>query len=139
MHQRKLFAVIYQLVLNSTLAIYIQKLSVCCNDHDFIRLDIVNLCQCFMGSNIPSTKGLNTRILKNMLCARIPSKHSSWWRRLSYSSSKDVLVKTNIFVLSIRLQDVFKAFPRHLQDVIKRSRKYVLKTSSRRFEDVSSS
>ena len=136
MHQRKLFAIIYQLILNSTLAIYIQKLSVCCNDHDFIRLDIVNLCQCFMGSNIPSTKGLNTRILKNMLCARIPSKHSSWWRRLSYSSSKDVLVKTNIFVLSIRLQDVFKT---SCKNVFKTSRKYVLKTSSRRFEDVSSS
>ena len=68
------------------------------------------------------------------------------------------LLKTNIFVLSIRLQDVFKMFSRRLQDVLqkrlqdifktssrrlqnvfKTSRKYVLKTSSRGFEDVSSS
>ena len=79
------------------------------------------------------------------------------------------LLKTNIFVLSIRLQDVFKMFSRRLQDifktfsrrfqdvlqnrlqdvfktssrrlqnVFKTSRKYVLKTSSRGFEDVSSS
>ena len=60
---------------------------------------------------------------------------------------QDVLVKTNIFFLSIRLQNVFKTFSRRLQDifttpcqdVFKTSRKYVLKTSSRRFEDVSSS
>ena len=49
---------------------------------------------------------------------KFPSKHSSWWRRLdqdkyvrlSLTSSEDVLVKTNIFVLAIRLQDVFKTF-----------------------------
>ena len=100
-----------------------------------------------------------------------PSKHSSWWRRLSSFNSKDVfktslrrldeddyilinirpqktssrrlqdvLVKTNIFLLSIRLQDVFKTschnvfktFSRHLQDVFKKSCKNVFKTSSRR-------
>ena len=35
--------------------------------------------------------------------SKLPSKHSSWLRRL-----QDVLVKTNIFVLAIRLQDIFK-------------------------------
>ena len=45
--------------------------------------------------------------------------------RLSLTSSEDVLVKTNIFVLAIRLQDVFKT-----------SCRKVFKTSSRRFEDV---
>ena len=45
---------------------------------------------------------------------------------INHTSSEDVLVKTNIFVLSIRLQNVFKT-----------CRKYVLKTFSRRFEDVS--
>ena len=58
--------------------------------------------------------------------------------RLQNTSSRrlqDVLVKTNIFVLSIRLQDVFKTTSRRLQDVFKTSRRYVLKTSSRRFED----
>ena len=73
------------------------------------------------------------------------------WRRLWCSSSEDVLVKTNIFILAIRLQDVFKTclrrlaktssrhlrdvLPRRLQDVLKN----VFKTSSRRFQDVSSS
>ena len=45
--------------------------------------------------------------------------------RLQKTSLQDVLVKTNIFVLAIRLQDVFKT-----------SCKNVFKTSSRRFEDV---
>ena len=117
----------------------------------------------------------------------VPTKHSSWWRRLedvfrlrlhnpssrrldqdeyirlSHTSSEDVLVKTNIFVLAIRLQDVFKTSSRrlakmssrrlaktssrrlqdvfktssrHLQDVFKTSCKNVFKTSSRRLQDV---
>ena len=77
------------------------------------------------------------------------------WRRLSSSSSEDVLiktnmftldlflqktssrclqdvlVKTNIFALAIGLQHVFKAFSRRLQDIFK--------TSSRHLQDVSSS
>ena len=51
--------------------------------------------------------------------------------RLQKTSSRrlqDVLVKTNIFVLSIRLQDVFKTFSRRLQDIFK--------TSSRRLQDI---
>ena len=36
--------------------------------------------------------------------------------KTSSSSSEDVLVKTNIFVLAIRLQDVFKTFSRRLED-----------------------
>ena len=79
-----------------------------------------------------------------------PGKHSSWWRRLEdvlkasfvfvfkrrpqdvlmktniflliirlQKTSSDVLVKINIFVLSIRLQDLFKTPWRHLQDVLK--------------------
>ena len=56
--------------------------------------------------------------------------------RLSLTSSEDVLVKTNIFVLAIRLQDVlqkglqdiFKTSSKRLQDVLKN----VFKTSSRR-------
>ena len=74
------------------------------------------------------------------------------WRRLSSSSSRrldqdeyihlsntssrrlqDVLVKTNIFVLAIRLQDVFKTFSRRLQDIFKTFSKRLAKTSSRRF------
>ena len=51
--------------------------------------------------------------------------------RLSLTSSEDVLVKTNIFVLAIRLQDVFKTFSRRLQDVFKTSCKDIFKTFSR--------
>ena len=78
----------------------------------------------------------------------IPSKYSSWWRRLlpsssenvlktssrwfdqeeyirlSHSSLEDVLVKTNIFVLAICFQEFLL---RRLQDIFK--------MSSRRFED----
>ena len=88
----------------------------------------------------------------------LPSKHSSWWRRLktswrhlSFSSSEDVF-KTNIDALLIRLkktsswrldqdqyfrlghtssrrlQNVFKMSSRRLQDV--------LKTSSRSLQDI---
>ena len=67
--------------------------------------------------------------------------------RLQKKSSRrlqDVLIKTNIFVLVIRLQDVFKTFSRSLQDifktfcygVFKTSCKNVFKTFSRRFENV---
>ena len=66
---------------------------------------------------------------------------------LTHTSSEDVLIKTNIFVLVIRLQDVFKTFSRRLQDVFKTSSrrfqdvfktscKNVFKTSSRRLQDV---
>ena len=51
--------------------------------------------------------------------------------RLQKTSSRrlqDVLVKTKIFVLAICLQDVFETSSRRLQDVFK--------TSSRRFEDL---
>ena len=51
--------------------------------------------------------------------------------RLQKTSSRrlpDVLVKTNIFALAICLQDVFKTSSRHLQDV--------LKTSSRCLQDI---
>ena len=51
-----------------------------------------------------------------------PSKHSSWWRRLSSSSSEDVLIKTNMFALALRLQ--------------KTSSKRLGHTSSRCFQDV---
>ena len=55
---------------------------------------------------------------------------------------QDVLVKTNIFLQAIRLQDAFKTFSRRLQDVFKtfsRRLQDIFKTSSRRLQDVSSS
>ena len=72
------------------------------------------------------------------------------WRRLSSSSSEDVLKTSSrrldqdkyirlVHTSSRRLQDIFKTSSIRLQKVFKTFRKYVLKTSSRRFEDVSSS
>ena len=46
---------------------------------------------------------------------------------------EDVVVKTNIFVLAIRLQDVL---PRRLQDVFKTSSRRLAKRSSRHLQDV---
>ena len=57
-------------------------------------------------------------------------------RKTSSRRLQDVLVKTNIFVLAIRLQDVFKTFSRRLQDVFKTSCQDVFKTFSRRLQDV---
>ena len=57
--------------------------------------------------------------------------------RLQKTSSKrllqDVLVKTNLCVLAIRLQDVLQ---KRLQDVFKKSSKRLAKTSSRRLQDL---
>ena len=71
------------------------------------------------------------------------------WRRLSSSSSEDVLIKMNMFALALRLQKtswsrpiysswlyVFKTSSRRFQDVFKTSCKNVFKTSSRRLQDV---
>ena len=52
---------------------------------------------------------------------------------------EDVFIKTNIFAVVIRLQDVFKKSSRRIQDVLKtssRSLQDVLKTSSRRLQDI---
>ena len=73
-----------------------------------------------------------------------PTKHSSWWRRL-----QDVLIKTNIFALVIRLQKtssrrlgqdqyirLVHTSSRRLQDVFKTSSRRLAKTSSRHLQDV---
>ena len=61
-----------------------------------------------------------------------PTKHSSWLRRL-----QDVLIKTNIFALVIRLQKTssrrFKGvLQKRLQDIFKTSCKVIFKMFSRR-------
>ena len=90
----------------------------------------------------------------------LPSKYSSWWRRLEdvlktsfvfvfRRRLQDVLIKTNMFALALRLQktssrrlqdvlvktNIFVLAIR-LQDVFKTSCKNVFKTSSRRLQDV---
>ena len=54
---------------------------------------------------------------------------------LSHKSSQDVF-KTNIFVLAIRLLDVFKISSRCFQDVFKAPCESISKTSSIRLQDV---
>ena len=59
--------------------------------------------------------------------------------RLTHTSSEEVFIKINIFVLVIRLQDVFKTFSIRLQDVFKTSSRRlqdVFKTSSRHLQDI---
>ena len=58
---------------------------------------------------------------------------------LTHMSSENVFIKTNIFVLVIRLQDVFNTFSRRPQDISKTLSRHVqgiFKTSSRCFENV---
>ena len=56
---------------------------------------------------------------------------------------QDVLIKTNMFALALRLQkclqDIFKTSSRRFEDVFKTSSRRLAKISSRRFQDVSSS
>ena len=96
-----------------------------------------------------------------------PTKYLSWWRRLRLQKTfsrrlQNVLIKTNIFALVIRLQktssrrldqdqyirlgytssrrlqDVFKTSSRHLQDFLQKRLKDVFKTSSRHLAKISS-
>ena len=77
-------------------------------------------------------------VFKTSWSRRIHSPYSYVFRR----RLQDVFIKTNIFVLAIRLQNVLKTSSRRLQDIFKTSsRRFenVFKTSSRRFQDVLSS
>ena len=71
---------------------------------------------------------------------------TSWSKRIYSPNSyvfrrrlQDVLIKTNIIALVIRLEDVLKTFSRRLQDIFKKSSRRLAKISSRSFQNVSSS
>ena len=111
--------------------------------HEFHNSDLRSLgiffpFSSFMNPNKGTfTLALCVGIIGGTTFWRFPSKHSSWWRcledvfrlrlqktsskrldqdeyvRLSLTSSEDVF-KTNIFVLAICLQEVFKTFSRGL-------------------------
>ena len=99
----------------------------------------------------PRRHEMSLRDLSQISIERDHSKHSSWWRRLSSSSSEDVF-KTSwlrpiysswpyVFKRSSRrlLQDVFKTSSRHFEDVFKTSLKRLqdlFKTFWRRLQDV---
>ena len=68
-----------------------------------------------------------------------------WSRRMYFPCSyvfrrflQDVLIKTNIFVLVMHLQDIFKMFSRRLAKASSRHLQDVFKTSSRRLTKMSS-
>ena len=88
--------------------------------------------------HVPANIRLDEDVFKTSWSRRIYSPYSYvFTRRL-----QEVFIKITIFVLVIRLQDVFKTFSKHLQDVFKMFRKRlqdVFKTSSRCFQDVLSS
>ena len=56
--------------------------------------------------------------------------------RLSCTFSEDVFIKTNIFVLSIRLQGVFRTFSKDLQGVLQKRLEDTFKTFSRPLQNV---
>ena len=94
----------------------------------YIRIFIKVYYVCPIPANIRLDE--DVLIKTNMLASALrPQKTSS--RRL-----QDVLVKTIIFVLPIRLQDVFKTFSRRLQDVLQKGLQDIFKTSSKRLQDV---
>ena len=114
------------------------------------RIQAIIPCDMFISGNLFFTQQTVSLFPLNIRLDEDVFKTS--WRRLSSSSSRrldqdeyihlsntssrrlqDVLVKTNIFVLAIRLQDVFKTFSRRLQDIFKTFSKRLAKTSSRRF------
>ena len=114
------------------------------------RIQAIISCDMFISGNLFFTQQTVSLFPLNIRLDEDVFKTS--WRRLSSSSSRrldqdeyihlsntssrrlqDVLVKTNIFVLAIRLQDVFKTFSRRLQDIFKTFSKRLAETSSRRF------
>ena len=72
-------------------------------------------------------------VLKTSWSRPIHSPYSNVFRRCL----EDVLIKTNIFVLVIRLQESFKTSSRRLQDVLRKRLQGIFKTFSKRFQNVS--
>ena len=115
-----------------------------------IFIKIFNICAHF-STNTPSQHSSCWRGLEDVLTTSfvfvfrrsLQGVSKTSWLRQIYSLYSYVLIKTNIYVLDIRLQDVFKTSSRslaktssrYLQDVFKMSCKNVFKTSSRRFQD----
>ena len=90
--------------------------------------------------NVFKTSSRRLQDILKMLSRRLQDVFKASWPRriyLPYSyvfrrRLQDVLIKTNIFVLIIYLQDIFEMFSRGLQDAFKISCKNVCRTSSRR-------
>ena len=98
-----------------------------------LTIDIFSIFMIFFQSALPKNLWIhpgNIRLDEDVL--------NTSWRRLLSSTSGDVLIKTNIFALVIRLQKtswsrpIYSSWPY----VFKTSCKNVFKTSSRRLADV---
>ena len=101
-------------------------------------LNLFNLYQTLSQQTFLLMKTSLVFVFKTSWSRRIYSPYSYVFRR----RLQDVFIKTNIFVLAIRLQNVLKTSSRRLQDIFKTSsRRFenVFKTSSRRFQDLLSS
>ena len=84
---------------------------------------------------IPPNIRLDEDVLKTSFAFVFRRRLQDEYIRISNTSSEDVLVKTNIFVLAIRFQDVLQKL---LQDVFKTPSRRLAKTSSRPLAKISS-
>ena len=90
-------------------------------------------CECKCGANVCNINPANIRLDEGVLKTSSRRLDQDEYVCFSLTSSEDVflqdaLVKTNTFVLAIRLQAVFKTFSR--------SSRRLAKTSLRRFQNV---
>ena len=116
-------------------------------------LDYWNCFKLTITDSSPNKDTQQTFVLMKTSSRRLPSSSSEFvfktsWSRRKYSPLpyvfrrrlQDVLFKTNIFVLAIRLQDVFKTSCQHVLKTssrrLEKCLQDIFKTSSRRFEDV---
>ena len=93
-----------------------------------------NLCSFrYLPANIRLEDVFSLRLQKTSWSRRICSPYSCVYRR----HLQDVFIKINIFVLVIRLQDVFKIFWKRLQDVFKTFSRRIIKLNCYAFETYS--
>ena len=83
-----------------------------------------------------SWRRLSSSSLEDVLKASSRRLDQDEYARLNLTSSEDVLVKTNIFVLAIRLQDVFKTSSGRFQDVFKTFSRRLQEVLQKRLQDV---
>ena len=118
--------------------------------HVLVKIRDSFLCvtnHCIKGTSkliLPSVSTQQTFVLMKTSWRHLGDIFRLRFQKTSSKRFQEVLIKTNIIVLVIRLQDVFKLFSTRLaktsskrfQDVFKMSYKNVFKTSSKLIQDV---
>ena len=110
--------------------------------HVLVKIRDSFLCvtnHCIKGTSkliLPSVSTQQTFVLMKTSWRHLGDIFHLRFQKTSSKRFQDVLIKTNIIVLVIRLQDVFKTFSRCLQDVLQKRLQDTFKTYSRRFENV---